>query len=160
MLRALDVLSEMATRVALGERVEPADVEAILNFMQVFGDECHQAKEESALFPVLMRAAAAEKEPLRHMLFEHDQERSLVVGLQDALKTQKGKDFIYYANKLIDLLRNHIYKEDHILFDVVDKCLTKEQDQEVVAEFGKFAPCPDLCRRLHALEWQYLRKTA
>ena len=160
MLRALDVLEEIAAKVQRDEPVEPADFEVILRFLRVFGDEYHQAKEESALFPVLMRTASSQQRSLRHMLFEHDQERSLVEGLEEALKTKKGIDFVHYANRLSSLLRNHIYKEDHILFDDVDKSLSEQQDEEVVAEFQKFEAPVELCNQLHKLEWEYHRKTA
>jgi hemerythrin-like domain-containing protein len=160
MLRGLDILEAMAAKVKQDELVEPADVEIILRFLRVFGDEHHQAKEESALFPVLMRTASLQQRPLRQMLFEHDQERSLVEGLEDALKSRKGLDFVHYANRLTALLRNHIYKEDHILFDVVDKSLSEKQDEEVVTEFRKFDAPLELCNELHRLEWAYLRKTA
>ena len=160
MLRALDVLEEMAGKVQRDEPLEPVDVYAILRFLRVFGDEHHQAKEESALFPVLMRTASSQQGSLRHMLFEHDQERSLMEGLEDALKTKKGIDFVHYANRLNSLLRNHIYKEDHILFDVVDNSLSEQQDEEVVAEFRKFDVPVELCSQLHTLECAYLRKTA
>jgi hemerythrin-like domain-containing protein len=160
MLRALDVLDEMSSRIERGERVDAADIEALLNFMRVFGDEYHQAKEESALFPVLRRTVAAEEPAVRHMLFEHDQERSLVAGLEDALRTRQGPDFVYFANRLSALLRNHIYKEEHILFDVVDKCFCKEDDAEVVTEFEKFEAQFPACRNLRTLEAVYMRKTA
>src|SRR6476469_5697708 len=83
--RALDVLDRMATRVENGQSVEHADVEMLLRFLRVFADNYHQAKEESALFPELMRTSLANDARLRQMMFEHDQERSLVEGLTEAM---------------------------------------------------------------------------
>jgi hemerythrin-like domain-containing protein len=137
-LRALNVLQEIAIRVEKGEWVDSRDVEAILRFLRRFEDEYHQAKEESALFPELRRSAAVENKELKHMLFEHEQERSLVEGLEESLKTRKGKEFVFYANRLTALLRNHIYKEDHILFDIVEKSLSEDQDHAVVTAFAEF----------------------
>src|SRR5207253_9955126 len=51
-LRALDVLEQMAEEVKQGNSVDPPDVEFIVRFLKEFEDEHHQAKEESALFPV------------------------------------------------------------------------------------------------------------
>src|SRR5437016_7719032 len=136
-LRALDVLEHMATRVENDQPVEAQDVDTLLRFLRAFADEHHQAEEESALFPELMRSAGNEG-PLRHMIFEHDQERSLVEGLEDALRTKKGMEFVHFANRLAQLLRSHIRKEDNILFEIVERCLSIEQDERVTAELNKF----------------------
>ena len=157
-LRSLDILAEMAARVRNGGRIENGDVETILKFLRVFGDDCHQTMEESALFPVLMRSSAAQRRPVRQLLFEHEQERSLVEGLEDALKTKQGMDFVHYADRLCELLKNHIYKEENILFGVVEMALTKEDDDWVTAEFAKFRSDPAFVADLNRLEWKYLRK--
>ena len=163
-LRALNVLAEIAARVEKGEWVDSRDVEAILRFLRVFGDGYHQTKEESALFPELRRSAAEQNKELNHMLFEHEQERSLVEGLEESLKVKKGADFVFYANRLIALLRNHIHKEDHVLFDIVEKSLSQDQDKAVVAAFAKFE-CDFEAGRGHGLlddlgrlEWEYLKR--
>jgi len=75
----------MAGRVERDQPVEADeadDIETILRFLRVFADDHHQAKEESALFPELRRTSAGNQGPLRQMTFEHDQERSLVEGLE------------------------------------------------------------------------------
>jgi hemerythrin-like domain-containing protein len=59
-----------------------------------------------------------------------------------------------------DLIRNHIYKEDNILFDIVDRSISDEQDAKVVAEFSNFQINPSVLADLRRLEWKYLRKAA
>ena len=159
-LRALDILERMAANMEKGDPVDPVDIKDVLRFLRVFGDEHHQAKEESVLFPVLLSVARLQHAPLRHMLFEHDQERSLIEGLEDALKTKKGPDFLHYASRLSELLRNHIDKENNILFDIVEKALSKEQHDQVAVEFEKFdfgwENRQVLNDNLHRLEQKYL----
>jgi hemerythrin-like domain-containing protein len=159
-LRALDVLNHMGRRMEQELPVAAEDVEILLRFLRKFGDDLHQAKEESALFPELMRTSAATQPALRQMLFEHDQERSLVEGLEDSLHTKKGKQFAELAARLCDLLRNHIRKEDHILFDIVERSLSPEQDERVTAEFNQFQISLDFLADLRRLEWTYLRRVA
>jgi len=159
-LRCLHVLEQVAVCAEKGEPLEHEDVSILLRFLREFADEHHQAKEESALFPELRHASAAQDGPLRQMLFEHDQERSLVGGLEDSLFAKRGADFAHFANRLTALLRNHIYKEDNILFDIVDRSLSPEQDEKVVAEFNKFQINPSFLADLRRLEWKYLRKVA
>jgi len=49
----------MALRVEQDQPVAAEDVETLLGFLRKFADDLHQTKEESALFPELMRTAAA-----------------------------------------------------------------------------------------------------
>ena len=165
-LRSLDVLEEIAAKVHMGERPNPQDVESMLRFLRVFEDEHHQTKEESALFPELMSCAQSEQRSLRQMLFEHDQERSLVEGLEEAVRTEKGIDFVGYTHRLCSILISHVYKEDHILFDIIEHSFSGEQDEKVVAEFKKFDESlgaerkRGLLENLGRLEGKYLRKSA
>ena len=156
--RALAVLEEMANRVNAGQEVAPEHVESILRFLKIFADDHHQAKEESALFPELMRAPCAQEHAFRQMLFEHDQERSLVEALEDALYTKHRDEFVFFANRFVTLIRNHIHKEDDILFQHVDRCLSPEQDTRVVAEFERYQLKPEVMADLQRLESIYTGK--
>jgi hemerythrin-like domain-containing protein len=163
-LRALDVLQQMAEEVKKGQSVNSRDVESIVRFLKEFEDEHHQTKEESALFPILLKNSSPERARLAQMLFEHDQERSLVDGLEEALKTRQGKDFVYFAERLTTLLRSHINKEGAALFGLIERTLSDDEDGRVVAEFGKFdealgrGPGNELLRGLCLLEDKYLRR--
>jgi hemerythrin-like domain-containing protein len=159
-LRALDVVQHMAARVENNKPVAPEDVETILGFLRAFEDNYHQAKEESALFPELMRTCAGNEARLRHMIFEHDQERSLVEGLEDALHTQKGTLFVQMANSLVDLIRTHIHKEDTILFPTADESLSTEQDEYVCAQLNKFQIDTGYLADLRRLEGKYVTRAA
>ena len=70
-LRAVDVLEQMADDVRKGHSVDPQDVEFVIRFLKEFEDEHHQTKEESALFPILLKNAGAQEAKLRQMMFEH-----------------------------------------------------------------------------------------
>ena len=159
-LRSLDILQQMALCVENGESLSKEDVPTLLRFLRAFADEHHQLKEESALFPELLRTSSGQAATLRHMLFEHDQERSLVEGLEDALYSKREMEFVQLANRLTALIRNHIYKEENILFDIVAESLSAEQDEKVVAEFNKFEINAAFLADLRRLEWKYLRKVA
>ena len=65
-LRSLDVLQ----CIVEGEdpaRIDRDDNTTLLRFFRVFADEHHHMKEESVLFPELMRTSQAEPGPLRHL---------------------------------------------------------------------------------------------
>ena len=159
-LRALDILDHMAARIEEDQPLAVEDVETILRFLRAFADNQHQAKEESALFPELLRTSAANDAPLRQMIFEHDQERSLVEGLEDSLRTKRGMEFVHFANRLTGLIRTHIRKEDNILFPMAERCLSAEQDERVTTELNKFEVDVAFLADLRRLEWTYLRRVA
>jgi hemerythrin-like domain-containing protein len=151
-LRALEVLDHMAARTEANQPVAPQDVETLLHFLRVFADDYHQTKEECALFPELMRTTLANDRRLRHMVFEHDQERSLVDGLHDALRTKKGREFVYFANRLAVLMRAHIQKEDNVLFEFAERSLSQDEDDRITAELNKFHVPADVVAALDRLE--------
>src|SRR5262245_744423 len=159
-LRALDVLDKMAARTEKGETVEPEHVETLLRFLRTFADDHHQVKEESVLFPELLQTSLGNDGRLRQMRYEHDQERSLVEGLEDALRTKKGWDFVHFAKWLGLLIRTHIYKEDNILFELAERSFSQEQDDQVTAELNKFKVDQSVLTDLDALETTYLRQVA
>jgi hemerythrin-like domain-containing protein len=143
------------------------DVETLLEFFRRFADDHHQGKEESVLFPALRESDLGRAGgPLAHMMFEHEQERSLVEGLEDALRSKKHADFAYYGRRMATVLSNHIFKEDHILFELVEKAITKETDERLVKEMEDFdATLPpgrreELNRIVNQLERRYLGKAA
>src|SRR5687767_5983582 len=124
-LRTLEILRRIAERCEDNSEPDAKDIEVVLNILRLFADDHHQGKEEAVLFPALMASGmTAETAPLRALLFEHDQERSLIRELQEALRTHKGKDFVHYAERLSEILSTHIYKEENILFEQADKVLT------------------------------------
>jgi hemerythrin-like domain-containing protein len=117
-LRTVDVLSALAKEATDRKQLHSQDIRGILDIFRVFADEFHQGKEESALFPVFTAVCErSEIDSIRHMLFEHDQDRSLIEGMEDALLRSNAADFAESAARLAEFLRTHIYKEDNILFD-------------------------------------------
>jgi hemerythrin-like domain-containing protein len=161
-LRSLDVICEMANRVANGEEADDRDVDCILQFLQAFGDDHHQEKEEAILFPALLKASnAQEHECLCQITFEHNQQRSLLEGIEDALRSRKGKDFVYYARRLAELVRAHIQSEDDDVFRRADAILSAEEDERIAKELAAYdSPhraerLRELLKRLVRLEIKY-----
>lgn len=164
-LRALNILEQMAEEAALDDRLPSQDVEDILRFLKLFADRHHQDKEEAVFFPALLvDGEDARFSKIRQMVYEHNQERSFVEGLEDALRTQSAADFAALARRLVAVLRSHIYKEDHILFELANEVLPAGIDDQVAMECEAFekewkdAVFPSMSRRLNELEWKYLRR--
>jgi hemerythrin-like domain-containing protein len=150
-LRSLTVISEMAARVESGNAVDDRDIDTILQFLQAFGDDHHQEKEEAILFPALLKASTAvEHECLCQITFEHNQQRSLLEGIDDALRSRKGKDFVYYARRLAELVRAHIHTEEEDVFRRADTILSAVEDERIANELAAY-DSPNRTERLRTL---------
>jgi hemerythrin-like domain-containing protein len=166
MLRIADVLESMSKKAAEQSEFDTKDVTAVFQLLRSFGDELHQAKEEGALFPVFTKLCdASEYAAVRHMIFEHEQDRSLMNGMADAISTSNAPQFEEYSARLANILRNHIFKEDNILFETIAEHLSAEDDKRILAEFESFDEDfqirhGNLMETLRTLEWKYLRKIA
>jgi hemerythrin-like domain-containing protein len=157
-LRALDVL-QCIVEEPDPERIDQDDTATLLRFLRVFADEQHHMKEEGVLFPELMRTSQSEAGPVRHLLFEHSQERRLVEGLEDSFRRSKTAEFVLFANRLTERVRDHIQKEDGILFPILDLLISSQLDKKVRVGFKKYQLNLSLLDDLQRLESKYLRKT-
>ena len=125
----------------------PADYEAlrkIVDFARNFTDRCHHAKEEKHLFPAMeRRGQPADRGPIAVMLLEHAQGRERVKAIAIALPgAEKGDPAARSAllenlTAYITLLRNHIAKEDNILFPLADRLLTPGDQKALEREFER-----------------------
>jgi len=164
-LRALDVLDAMSALIEKNVTVNLDAVGKILYFMRWFADAHHQAKEDTILFPAVKNAAASQGRPLSHMMLEHDQERSLIEEMETDLRLAKLPEFASKANRLSSTLRNHIYKEDRILFETIDNVLSPEEDDDVFLRLNAFdteidkRELEERLNDLRSLEWEYLRRS-
>jgi hemerythrin-like domain-containing protein len=161
-LRALTVLEEMAARTSRGETINRKDATDMVHILEGFADRHHQGKEEAILFPALLQDHSQQHyAPLCHLIFEHNRERFLVRGLEDAIQTGKARDFEYCANSLVSKLRNHITNEEQDLFALTDSVLSPDEDERVTAEMQQFEKAwqkhvmPRLQTRLEELELNY-----
>ena len=96
----------------------------------------HNHKEESALFPVLERYVEG---PTRIMRGDHRKLRTGFTQLNLAAKRVDAsrdsfaaiKHLSKVAKDVVQLFVNHIHKENHILFPLVQRFLTKEELREI-----------------------------
>ncbi len=140
----LDVLEKVCDRLDAGREVDPAHIDRILEFLKVFVDKCHHAKEEDCLFPAMERAGVPrEGGPIGVMLSEHAAGREQVRAMTGAAEALRRRDraaaarFTRNARGYIDLLRAHIDREDGILYPIADASLSPEAQDELVDRFER-----------------------
>ena len=108
-------------------------------------DKCHHGKEEDLLFPAMEEAGIPKEEgPIGVMLMEHSEGRHCIKGMVEAVAEykQNGKDFapkfIQNARTYVELLTQHIDKENNILFEMADIHLSANKQEELLQEFERF----------------------
>jgi hemerythrin-like domain-containing protein len=142
--RVLSCLERMAE---LSEQGQPIDAEAAnqaFDFIRTFADNCHHAKEEDLLFPLMEQKGFSRVHgPTGVMLLEHEQGRQLVRAMSDAVtKYSDGaayaaREFATAARAFVALLRQHIQKEDHCLFSMADQAFTPSEQQSLEQSFER-----------------------
>ncbi len=134
----LEILEAICRKLEKGEDVPKEHLEGVVEFIKVFADKCHHGKEEDLLFPA-MEEAGIPKEggPIGVMLEEHNMGRDYVKGMSKSFSSQDFKKFIENARGYIELLEQHIDKEDNILYKMADMHLSEKKQKELLPQFEK-----------------------
>lgn len=137
--RVLDAVQRLTLAPA---RQNVARWQKALDFIRHFADQCHHCKEEQVLFPALeAHGIPTEGGPVGMMLLEHEEGRALVRAMLDALaRIEAGDDsgeagLFDSAGRYLRLLREHIQKEDEVLFRMADEVIPADEQTRLVQEF-------------------------
>lgn len=140
--KAVAVMARIVDQLEMKQSVEDNLLADLVQFMKVFGDQCHHGKEETYLFPLLeKRGVPGTGCPLGALKGEHVKGRQLMgelVGAIDAYVANKesGRSGLIQAlQNLITLYPAHIWKEDYLLFPMATKVLSPEDDELLVRQF-------------------------
>ncbi len=143
-LKMLGAAEEVARRLDGGERVAPETLGGLLEFFRLFADKCHHGKEEDLLFPLLeKKGMPRDGGPVGVMLFEHESGRALIGQMGEALEgctagaDDAGRRWASAARGYAALLRQHIFKENNILFIMAEQLLTNAEQRELAAAFER-----------------------
>jgi hemerythrin-like domain-containing protein len=133
--RSLAVLQKLTARPVEGSL---DSWRKALDFFSRFADQCHHLKEEQLLFPVMEEhGIPREGRPIGMMLMEHEEGRSYVRAMLGAIvlveaKKKPQKILVDKANAYFRLLREHIQKEDEVLFRIADDVIPAAGQKELL----------------------------
>jgi hemerythrin-like domain-containing protein len=140
--QVLDCLGAIARQAALNGQLDGPSAKDAVSFLRNFADRCHHGKEESHLFPALeAKGFPRDGGPVGVMLAEHEQGRAYIRGMDENIDAAAAGDsnairrFGEQADGYIALLRQHIYKEDNILFRLADRTLSDAEQQQLLEKF-------------------------
>lgn len=138
----LDCMERLVGRVQLGGAFEAREAGEIVDFLATFADRCHHGKEEKHLFRLLEeRGFSAEVGPNAAMRREHEIGRAYVRAMREQPSgTAAGNDeapgaYCAAALGFVKLLREHIGKEDNVLFVMAERAFSPEDDRALMADF-------------------------
>jgi hemerythrin-like domain-containing protein len=136
--RGLAVLEKVVARIESGQPIPDDFPRWAPGFFSQFADKCHHAKEEDLFFPLLKsRGIPQEGGPIGVMLHEHDVGRDCVRRMREASEAEvfDAARFCTAAREFIPLLRQHIFKENNILFKMAESVLSESDDADVTERF-------------------------
>ncbi len=140
--RVLAALESAANSAEKGLPVRPAFFYTAADFVRGFADGCHHRKEENVLFKAMAEAGIpVAGGPIGVMLSEHEQGRQLIRAMRTAAQEWEGGSqsarlsAAQAALGYVQLLRQHIDKEDGILFPMADRALSPSQQARVADDF-------------------------
>jgi hemerythrin-like domain-containing protein len=143
----LEILAVSLKNMEQGKRPPREFFEKAVSFARDFTDKYHHFKEEYILFTRLaMKKAGKIDAEVEALKYQHERGRALIGDVSKALEGYaKGQE----AQRLIileslaaytSLMRQHVHKEDHIFFPMVEKGIPWEEYRgllEVFQQEGK-----------------------
>lgn len=106
-----------------------------IEFIHEFADHFHHAKEEDILFRYLeVPGVLTHCNPVPQMLMEHDKGREYVRNMEQAVQTKALNELASNAVQYAQLLKEHIYKEDNILYPMGENGLSDEAKTALLKE--------------------------
>lgn len=143
-LDVLSALESIAADVSKRGALDTASAEQALDFLCNFTDRCHHGKEEQLFFPALAaRGLPREVGPLAVMLDDHEQGRTLLARMRTTLADAQGNptraaEFATAAQAYVALMRDHIDKENGVLFPMGDGMLNAIEQAALTSSFEQF----------------------
>ncbi len=135
-LHVFTILDKMLTTSMVDEERDFNFADELVHFLTIFADQCHHGKEEGFLFKELEdRGVPNEGGPIGVMLHEHVLGRQLIALMKETLSSADLEAFKTHAVEYRDLLRQHIQKENMVLFRLADQMIGDEEQAELFERF-------------------------
>lgn len=133
-LMVVDGLKAVALAARNGQPIDTVSSREAVAFMRDYADRFHHAKEEDLLFPSLVgHGVPAHGCPIDALLHEHRRGRDLVKALAEAVEAYADGDpeatqaIATTIDSMVELYASHIWKEDVMVFPMVERLLPLDE---------------------------------
>ncbi len=143
-LKVADALSRECQAINSGKAINKKFFENAIDFVRNYADKFHHAKEEEILFKEFTKnEECMHCNPVPQMLHEHDLGREYIKNLEQQVQKNNIQGVISNALGYAELIRDHIFKEDNILYPMTNEALDGKtqkimMEQAIEAETKKF----------------------
>lgn len=146
MQREIARLKESLAQDPDNPAVNPAFLDAVVDFIRIYADKTHHGKEEDILFAECAKKnlAPEHRQTLDELLQEHDQGRSATGNLykakQDFVAGDRGaaKSILENLTFLVGMYPQHIDKEDNHFFLPSMGYFTEAEKDDMLARMWEF----------------------
>lgn len=140
--RVITTLETAASQLENNQPVRPGFFIDAADFIKGFADGCHHRKEEGVLFKTMNTyGIPSQGGPIAVMLMEHEKGRQFTRGMREAAQRLEAGDpsarleVVQNARGYAALLRQHIRKEDNVLFPMADQVIPVSVHDQVADGF-------------------------
>jgi hemerythrin-like domain-containing protein len=142
--RVLDALEIAAGHLERSRPVRPAFFLEAADFIAGFADGVHHRKEEGVLFGAMIESGVPSGDGvIDMMLSEHEQGRAFTRALRDAARRLQDGDaaartqVVSSVRGYVALLRDHIAKEDEMLFPMAGELFSPARLESLMEGFER-----------------------
>jgi hemerythrin-like domain-containing protein len=143
-LKMIEATEITAAKLERGEKVPDSLLAGLVEFFQLFADRCHHGKEEDVFFPRLVeKGMPRDAGPVGVMLHEHEMGREMIRRMNQSEGAYRAGDssaaysWAKAARSYAALLREHIMKENEVLFMMAERMLSEKEQQELAEAFER-----------------------
>lgn len=144
--KMIAVIKDQMSVMREQSRVDPAFIDAAVDFIRTYADKTHHGKEEDILFRDLAKKnmSDVDKKGMQELVDEHvfarkkvaelvQAKEDFVAGRKEALDTVLDR-----LKTLVEFYPEHIRREDEVFFPDTEKYFTKPELDAMLAEFWEF----------------------
>lgn len=143
--KMMRILADKIPKIREAQKVEPAFIDPVIDFMRTYTDKIHHGKEEAIYFRECAKKemTAAEARMLKELLHEHEISRRAVETIAQARKRYPKEEnalevIVEKLEFLVEIYRGHIDKEDHRFFPDSEKYFSEAEQAAMLKEFLEF----------------------
>ncbi len=135
-LKVIEAILQECDSLQAGNTINQDFFKKALNFVKGYADKFHHAKEEDILFVELNKEETQMHcNPTQQMLHEHGLGRNFIKKLEEGINENNKEKIIKNAKEYAQLLQDHIFKEDNILYPMADQALDQNIKNEMFEKF-------------------------
>ncbi len=138
----VDALEKKCSIIKNGGEIGIDFFEKVIDFIKNYADKFHHAKEEDILFKELCKDSVQGNlhcNPVEQMLYEHNIGRNFVKGMKDGLIEKDKRKLVENSLGYVQLIREHIFKEDNILYPMADGVIDLKTQDIMLSKFEDVA---------------------